>query len=212
MLLNIPRRLPPGWIARRHLLALALIPPHVIHPHDSRKLKMLPINPRPRITNPQIQHDAHRLLAHDARAHIPIRPDGPPVHLQTHVVTHKPGNVAVGTRAGGVLERILLVLRAVVPGAVQRRGAGDGLLVSGATIAVHGRDVVVPNGEVVVVGPPEDVKGRDLVRLRDDAQVRAAVGARLDDVDFGGATAATRRRMVLAGAGARGEALTRQLA
>ena len=212
MLLDIARRLPTRRIASRHLLALALIPPHIIDPHDGRKPQPFPIDPRPRIADPKVKHDAHRLLAHNPLPHIPIRPDGPSIHEQIHLIPNEPRDLRAFARARRVLERVLLVLRVVVPRAVERRRARNGLLVGGAAVAVHGRDVVVADGEVVVVGPPEDVEGGDLVGLGDDAKVRVAVGAGFDDVDFGRAAAAAGRRVVGAGAGAGGAALAGQLA
>ena len=54
MLFDIVCSLEAWGIARNHLLAFLLVPPHVVETYGSRKNQVLPVDPGPRITETHV--------------------------------------------------------------------------------------------------------------------------------------------------------------
>jgi hypothetical protein len=184
-------------IASHQLLAFLLVNANVVDAHDSGEVESRVVDVDPVLGDSKVDHHGHGFLGDQALADVAVGPDGAGVELHHLVVADVPLDVGVFAGAGSVLEGVLLVLHAVVPGVVEHRGGGDGLLERTAGVGVDEAEAVVGSLHVVVVGVPVDVEWCNLERLSGYGDTHTSpVTTDFDDVDFGSTTTSARRWVI----------------
>jgi hypothetical protein len=213
VVLDVLRRFVAGRVARDHLGAFFLVQAHVIDAHDRREAERGEVNIYPVLGDSQVDDHGHGFFGDEALADVAVGSDGAGVEFHHLVVADEPLDVGVFVAAGGVLEGVLLVLHAVVPGVVEHCGCGDGLLEGTAGVSVDEAEAVIRCFHVLVVGVPVNVERCDLEGLRGDGDSHTSpVTTDFNDIDFRSSATSSRCRVIRAFAATRSKTLTRQVA
>jgi len=132
-------------IARHDLIVLWLVDADIVDAHGSWQIfgDFFKINGRKTVRHSKVGDDGHWLFGDLSCAEVAVGTSGFLVHSPGLVFSNIPCNEAVFARL--VLERVGLVLLAIVPVVVQVGQARDGLLVRSALVSVHGRDSGIVN-------------------------------------------------------------------
>ena len=148
MFLNVLGCLPTRRVTGDTLIIWVLIDTNVVESQQSGHVFPDAGILRSEVVRHTHVHDqTHWLEGNHALSDIAVGTDGAAIEGPCLLRADEPCDLAFGS--GGVLERVGLVLRAIVPAVVEVREGGHGLLVDATTVAVDlSNTVVVDGGEV----------------------------------------------------------------